>query len=152
MSVVSLFTQLPATFLPPNVRFFSGRSESFFQFGSEWHRATPEDEAHQYTGYDRTTHEPCIGVYVEGRPNGLLRIGFDLWRLSVNLQPAAIAPTESRWRREAASLSKSLLRSASRRSHFSKSFMRFEVSPEGLEAWKFELSAVLSNPDSYEKI
>lgn len=152
MSTVPLLTQLSATLLPPNIRFFSGRPESFFQFGTEWRRATPEDEAHAYTGFDRTTREPSVGVYVERRPNGLLRIGFDLWRLSVNLCPAAIERLQNRWRRESASLSKSMLRSASRRSHFSKSFMRFEISPERLQEWKSELAAVLSTPESYERI
>jgi hypothetical protein len=89
---------------------------------------------------------------VERRPNGLLRIGFDLWRLSVNLQPAVIERLQDRWRRESETLSKSLLRSAQRRSHFSKSFGRFEVASERLEEWKSELAAVLSNPESYERI
>jgi hypothetical protein len=152
MSTVPLSLQLPATLLPPNVRFFSGRSESYFQFGTEWKRATPEDEAHAYTGFDRTTREPSVGVYIVRRPNGLLRIGFDLWRLSVNLQPAVIEHLQNRWRREAATLSKSMLKSVLRRGHFSRSFLRFESSPEHLEEWKSELAAVLSNPDSYQRI
>lgn len=141
-----------AVILAPHVRCFAGRSESFFQFGSEWRRATSEDEAHQYTGFDRTTREPSVGVYIVRRPNGLMRIGFDLWRLSVNLQPAAIERIENRWRQEALSLSKSMLKSVGRRSHFSKSFARFEISPERIEEWKNELESVLSNPDSYENI
>jgi hypothetical protein len=134
----------------PSVRFFSGKSESFFQFGSEWKRATSEDEAHAYTGFDRITLEPSVGVYVTRRPNGLMRIGFDLWRLGVNLQPAVIERLQNRWRKESASLSKSILRSAGRRSHFSKSFMRFEISPEQLEGWKAEFESVLSDPASFE--
>jgi hypothetical protein len=136
----------------PTIRFFSGRSQSYFQFGSEWRRASAEDEAHAFTGFDHTTHEPSVGVYVERRSNRLLRIGFDLWRLSVNLCPAVIQRLQNRWRQESGALSKSLLRSAERRSHFSKSFARFEISPERLEAWKSELAAVLSNPDSYQRI
>jgi len=138
--------------LSPNIRFFSGRSESFFQFGSEWRRATPEDEAHQFTGFDRATREPSVGVYIVKRPNGLMRVGFDLWRLGVTLQPAAIERLQDRWHQEAGALSKSLLRSAGRRPHFSESFARFEVAAERLEEWKSELSAVLSNPESYERI
>jgi hypothetical protein len=134
----------------PSIRFFSGRSESYFHFGSEWKRATPEDEAHAFTGFDRITREPSVGVYVTRRPNGLLRIGFDLWRLNVNLQPSAIERIERRWRQEATSLSKSMLRSAGRRSHFSKSFIRFEISPEQLEGWKAEFESVLSDPASFE--
>jgi hypothetical protein len=142
-------TQLPENF---NVCFFSGKSESFFRVGSEWHRADAEDEAKAFSGYDRETHEPNVGIYVTPRPNRLLRIGFDLWKINANLRPEAIERLQNRWRQEAATLSKSMLRSALRRSHFSKSFMRFEISPERLEAWKSELSAVLSNPESYEQI
>jgi hypothetical protein len=141
-----------AEIVAPQIRYFSGKSDSYFQFGSEWRRATPEDEAHQFTGFDRTPREPSVGVYVTRRPNGLLRIGFDLWRLGVNLQPPLIERLQNRWREEAATLSKSILQSALRRSHFSKSFMRFEISPERLEEWKCELSAVLSNPESYVQI
>jgi hypothetical protein len=105
-----------------------------------------------FSGHERETHEPCIGVYVVRRPNSLLCVGFDLWKINLNLCPAAIARIETRWRREAARLSNSLLRSAQRRSHFSKSFAKFEVAPERLEEWKSELTAVLSNPDSYQRI
>jgi hypothetical protein len=134
----------------PRVQFFSGKSESFMQIGSEWKRCTPEDEAHHFTGYDRVTHEACVGIYITRRPNGLLRIGFDLWRLNANLRPENIERIEKRWRREAAGLSKSMLRSVLRRSHFSKSFMRFEISPEQLEGWKAEFESVLSDPASFE--
>jgi hypothetical protein len=152
MSTVLLSLQSPAAFLPPNVRFFAGRSESFIQFGSDWRRATPEDEAKMHSGHNRETHEPCIGVYVVRRPNGLLCVGFDLWKLNVNLRPAAIERLQSRWRQQATSLSKSMLRSVLRRSHFSKSFARFEISSEHVEEWKSELAAVLSNPDSFEPL
>jgi hypothetical protein len=136
----------------PQVRIFAGRSESFFQFGSEWRRATSEDEAVAYSGYDRETHEPNVGIYVMPRPNGLVRIGFDLWKLSSNLSPAVIERLQNRWRHEAAGLSKSMLRSALRRSHFSKSFARFEISPERLEEWKSELESLLSDPASFESL
>jgi hypothetical protein len=134
----------------PRVQFFSGKSESFMQIGSEWKRCTPEDEAHHFTGYDRVTDEACVGIYIVRRPNGLLRIGFDLWRLNANLRPENIERIQKRWRREAAGLSKSMLRSVLRRSHFSKSFMRFEISPEQLEGWKAGFESVLSDPASFE--
>jgi hypothetical protein len=143
---------ISAEIVAPQIRFFSGRSESFIQVGSDWRRCSPEDEAHSFTGYDRTTHEPCVGVYIERRPNTLLRIGFDLWKLNANLRPAAIDRIETRWRREAAGLSKSMLRSVGRRAHFSRSFARFEVAPEHLEAWKAELESILSNPASFEPL
>jgi hypothetical protein len=136
----------------PVVRFFAGRSESFVQSGSDWRRLTPEDEAKMFSGHNRETHEPCIGVYVVRRQNGLLCVGFDLWKLNVNLCPAAIERIRTRWNREAARLSKSMLKSAQRRSHFSKSFAKFEIAPERLDDWKSELAAVLSNPDSYQRI
>ena len=139
-----------AAIVAPQVRCFSGRQDSFVQDGERWRRTTPEDEAHFHTGFDHETHEPSVGIYIERRPNGLLRIGFDIWKLSLNLRPAVIERVENRWRQEAASFSKSLLRSTSRRSHFSNSFARFEIAPERLEAWKAELEHVLSNSESYE--
>jgi hypothetical protein len=148
----TLLTRLPENFSPPNVRIFSGRSDSFFLVGTEWHRADAEDEAKAFSGYDRETHEPNVGIYIVRRPNSLLRIGFDIWKLNANLRPEAIERIETRWRREAVGLSKSMLRSAQRRSHFSKSFARFEISPERLEAWKSELESILSNPASFEPL
>jgi hypothetical protein len=142
----------PAAILAPRVRIFSGKAESFVQDGDRWRRMSSEDEAHSRTGYDGETHEPSIGIYVTRRPNELLRIGFDIFKLNVNLRRPVIERIESRWRQEAASLSKSLLRSVSRRVHFSKSFMRFEVSPERIDAWQLELESILSDPNTYESI
>jgi hypothetical protein len=149
MSGVQSATQIER---PPSIRFFADTSESFVQFGDEWRRLTQEDEARMHTGYDRLSHEPSVGIYIVRRPNGLVRVGFDLWKLNANLRPAVIERLENRWRQESASLSKSMLRSTLRRSHFSRSFARFEVSPERLEGWKQELESILSNPDSYEQI
>jgi hypothetical protein len=137
---------------PSRIRFFSGRSESFVQFAGSWRRMTPEDEARSHTGYHRETREPNIGIYVVRRPNGLLRIGFDLWKLGANLRPATIESLDRRWREHAASLSKSRQRSTSRRAHLSKSFASFEIAPECVEKWKAELEVVLSSPDSFEPI
>jgi hypothetical protein len=144
--------QSPEQILTPIVRFFAGRSQSFVQSGSDWRRLTPEDEAKMFSGHDRETHEPCVGIYVVRRQNGLLCVGFDLWKLNVNLCPSAIERIRTRWDQAAAGLSKSMLKSAQRRSHFSKSFAKFEVAPERLEAWKSELAAVLSDPDNYQRI
>jgi hypothetical protein len=138
--------------MPPIVKFFSGRSELFARDDHRWCRLTPEDEAHDFTGFNRETNEVNVGIYATRRPNGLVRVGFDVWRIGANLRPLAIERLENRWRQEATSLSKSLFRSASRRSHFSKSFARFEIAPERLEAWRCELESILSNPDAYESI
>jgi hypothetical protein len=136
----------------PIVHFFSGRSKSFVQCGSEWHRLTSEDEARLATGFSRESREPNMGVYVSRRPNGCVRIGFDLARLDVKLQPSAIERLERRWHEEAASFSKPLFRSVQRRVHFARSFAQFEVSPEHVEGWKLELESILSDPNSYESI
>jgi hypothetical protein len=137
---------------PTLVRFFAGRSQSFVQFGGSWRRMRPEDEAHSHTGYHRETRELSIGVSIMRRPNGLVRVAFDLWKLDVNLRPAAIESLERRWREQAATLLKSLQRSTARRAHFSKSFASFEIPPARSEEWKDVLEAVLSNPDSYESV
>lgn len=106
-----------------------------------------------HTGLDRQTHEPSVGVYAVALGNGLVCIGFDLWRLDINLQPAAIDRIERRWRqREAATLSKPMLRAVARRAHFSKSFARFEIAPERLGEWQLELFAIISNPESYQSL
>jgi hypothetical protein len=138
--------------LSPSVRFFAGRSETFIESDTGWRHMSPEDEARSRTGLDRETHEPNIGIHVVRRPNGLVRIGFDLWKLDVNLRLATVENLESRWREQAARFSKPLLRSVSRRAHFSKSFAQFEVAPEELEGWKHELESVLSSVDSFEPI
>jgi hypothetical protein len=149
----ALLTQVPTTGYLPNVRFFSNRSELFMQCGSTWCRMTPEDEAQFHTRHDRETREANVGAHVVCRPNGLLRIGFDLWKLNANLRPAVIERLKNRWRQqEAASLSKSMLHHAQRRAYFTRSFARFEISPDRLEDWKSELSAVLSNPESYQSL
>lgn len=138
--------------LSPSVRFFAGRSQSFVQCGTEWHRLTSEDEARLATGFARESREPNVGVYVARRPNGLVRLGFDLARLDLKLTPAAIERLEGRWRGEASNFSKPLYRATLRRTHFSRSFTQFEVAPERVEGWKLELESVLSDPNTYESI
>ena len=136
----------------PNVAFFSGRSESFVQYGNRWRRLTSEDEAHFHTGFDQATREQHLGVFNARRQNGLIQIGFDLGKLNVNLKPAVIERLKGRWEQKASAYSKSLRRSVSRRVHFAKSFARFEVLPDQVEGWKSELAAILENPDSYTPI
>jgi hypothetical protein len=92
--------------IPPIVRVFSGRSESFVQSGpgSAWQRLTNEDEARRATGHNRETKVPSVGVYVIRTNGGRVKVGFDLWRLSANLTPAALARLENRWRSDDAPL------------------------------------------------
>ena len=142
-----------AVIIAPQVRCFSGKQDFFIHDGERYRRTTPEDEAHFYTGYDRETHEPSVGIYIVPRGNGLLTIGFDLWKIGANLRPSAVEWLERRWQqREAVNLSASMLRSVGRRVHISKSFARFEISLHRLEEWQAELSAILSNPESYEQL
>jgi hypothetical protein len=137
----------------PVVRFYSGRQETFLSDGpSRWRRATPEDMARLHTGYDRESREPHLGVYVVPVSNGLVRIGFDMFRLNLQIRESVTDRLQTRWREEAASLPKTLLRRLYRRTHFSRSFAKFEVQPENVERWKEELECVLSNPESYEPI
>ena len=139
------------TVLPPHLAFFSRPSQWLRRVGSQWRRATPECDAHSHTGRDQDG-ERHLGIYVVPRRNGLVRIAFDLWRLGLNLRPEIIERLWARWRADGESLSKSLLKSAERRSHFSKSFAAFEVSIHRLEQWKSELDSILSNPASYVPI
>jgi hypothetical protein len=142
-----------AVITAPHVRCYSGKQDSFIQDGERWRRMNAEDEAHFHTGYDRETREPNIGVYITRRPNDLLRIGFDIFKLNVNLRPPVIERLERRWQqREAVNLSKSMLRHVARRVHISKSFAQFEISIHRLEEWRLELESILSDPNTYESI
>jgi|HubBroStandDraft_6_1064221.scaffolds.fasta_scaffold702471_2 hypothetical protein len=137
----------------PVTRFYSGRQETFLSDGPTcWRRATPEDMARIHTGYDRESREPHLGVYIVPVSNGLVRIGFDVFRLSLHIRDSIVERLQSRWRGEAASLPKTLLRRLYRRTHFSRSFAKFEVQPEDLGRWKEELECVLTNPDTYESL
>ena len=140
---------------PPNVRVFSGRSESFVQSGpgSQWIRLTAEDEAKRATGYNRETKVPSVGVYVLPPKNGRVKVGFDLWRLSANLTPTVLERLENRWRSEDARLfSKTALRALGCKVHFSKSFVTVMTLPERVAFWTDEFASVLSNPDSFEAL
>ena len=147
-------SSLPApSIVAPVVRFYSGRQQTFLSDGpSRWRRTTPEDAARLHTGYDRETREPHLGVYIVPVGNGFRRIGFDVFKLNLNLRESTMARLEQRWREQSASLPKTQLRHLRRRAHFARSFARFEVQPENVERWKDELECILSNPDTYESI
>jgi hypothetical protein len=143
----------PAMNTPPIIQFFSGRSECFVQDGERWRRLTAEDDAHGFTGFNRETNEASVGVYATKRPNGLFRIGFDIFKLNVNLRSSVIERLKNRWQRqEAQNLSASMLRCVGRRTHFSKTFAQFEISIHRLAEWRLELESILSDPGSYESI
>jgi hypothetical protein len=137
----------------PVVCFYSGRQETFLSDGpSQWRRMTPEDSAKAHTGFDITTREPHLGVFIVPVGNGLRRIGFDVINLDLNIRDSTMARLEARWREEAASLPKTQLRHLLRRAHFARSFARFELQPDSVERWKDELECVLTNPESYEPL
>jgi hypothetical protein len=140
--------------IAPTVRVFNKRSESFIQSGpgSPWHRLTVEDEARLATGFNRETKEPSVGIYVAPQ-NGRLTIGFDLWRLGVNLAPTVLNRLQSLWHSEDAPLfSKTALRALDRKVHFSASFVTVVTLPERVAFWTDELVSVLSSPDSFESL
>jgi hypothetical protein len=115
-------------------------------------RTTPEDDAHYHTGYLLGTRKPNLGVAIVRRANGLVKIAFDLIRIDVNLRADTIEELRNRWLSESAAFSKALLKSASRRAHFSKTFASFEVEPSRLDAWKRKLSIILSDPKNFDLI
>lgn len=136
----------------PSVRIFTGRSESFVQCGSQWHRLTAEDEAKMHTGYSRDAHAPNVGIYIF-ESNGRAKIGFDVWKLGVNLTPAVLERLETQWRSDDAALfSKRALRTIGRKVHISKSFVTIMTLPERIEYWRAELESILSDPHSFERI
>jgi hypothetical protein len=143
---------IASSIVPPVIKFYSGRQESFIGDGPSWHRMTPEDSARAHTGYDITTREPHLGVYIVPVGNGLRRIGFDVFKLNLNLRESTMERLELRWREQIASLPKTQLRHLLRRAHFARSFAQFEVQPDSVEEWEEELECVLSNPESYESI
>jgi hypothetical protein len=134
------------------VKFFAGPSESFILDGSRGRRVTPREEAHFHTGYNRASGDVHIGAFVEPRKNGLVRVGFDVIRLDLDLRPQVIERIRDRWTAESARFSKPLLKSASCRAHFSKTFAEFEISPTQLESWKEELTSILSESGSFVEL
>jgi hypothetical protein len=135
----------------PSVEFFSGRQEAFVGTpGDSWHRVTPKEAANDFTGRDRDSHEPRIGVFIAPRSNGMVQVGFDLWRLDRNLTEPTCQRLRELFAIRSAGWSKPEHRYSRHRAHFSKSFAEFVVRREDVDAWKDELSGVLSNPGSFE--
>lgn len=137
----------------PSIEFFSGRQESFVKDSvGSWHRLTAQEAAKEFTGRDRDSHELRIGVFVSPRSNGMVQLGFSLWRLDKNLAE----PTREHLRELHASRSSGWshdeLRYSRSRVHFSKTFAEFVVRHEDLDDWKDELSRVLCDPASFEAI
>jgi hypothetical protein len=144
----------PPPIAPPTVRVFSGRPEGFVGQPNtdSWRRITVEEEARMRTGLNRETREPSIGVYVAVN-NGRVKIGFDLWKLDVNLKPDVLERLEQQWREgDAVLFSKQALRRVGRKVHISKSFVTIVTAPERLEFWKTELESILSDAHSFELI
>jgi hypothetical protein len=140
--------------IPAVVRIFTGRSESFAQRnpGDGWKRLTNEEEARLFTGINRETKAPSVGVYVSSNA-GRIKIGFDLWRIDVNLAQHVVESLRRRWNEDdAPRFSKTALRTVGQKTHFSKSFVTVVTVSERVEFWKSELESVLTNPGSFEHI
>ena len=151
MSVLPSSQQIPQT---PVVRFCSGRSESFTQSGpgATWRRLSMEEEARLSTGFDRETKAPSVGIYIIAREDRV-KIGFDLWRIDLNLSEAILDRLRRRWNEDDGALfSKAALRTVGRKVHFSKTFITVITIPERSEFWKAELESILVNPGSFEHI
>jgi hypothetical protein len=144
----------PAAIPPPAVRFYERPSNSYVQLpGGSWHRLDAQDESHFGTGYDRSTHEPKIGIYILRKSADRIKIGCDLARVDVNLKPTVLEKLEEQWRSgDAALFSKSALRNVSRKVHFSRSFVTIICVPERLSFWRSELESILSDPFSFDPI
>jgi hypothetical protein len=84
---------------------------------------TPEDMARAHTGYERESREPHLGIYIVPVGNGLTRIGFDVFKLNLQLRESTIERLQRRWREEAALLPKTLLRRVLGRTHLARSFV-----------------------------
>ena len=139
--------------IAPTVEFFAGKQDGFAGVpGVSWHRLTPRESAKGHTGYSREAREPKVGIYVEPVPNGLTRIGLDLWKLNVNFRPSVIERLEQRLIASTNDLSKSQRRYALRHLHVSRTFMEFVVKAEDVEKWKSELSRLLTDPGSFEPL
>jgi hypothetical protein len=134
------------------VRFFEEPSGNAIIGPVGWRRTTPEDDAHYHTGYPLGTQKPNLGISIVPRANGLVRIAFDLIRIDFNLRASVIEELRNHWLSQSAGLSKPLLKSASRRAHFSKTFASFEVEPSRLDGWKRKLSIILSDPKNFDLI
>jgi hypothetical protein len=140
------------TLIAPSVEFFSGRQESFVGDPGSWHRVTAREAAQMHTGGSHATGDRHLGVFVIPISNGLIRVGLDLWRLDMNLRPPTVERLERRLRSLSAKLTKSQLRYFDRHTHISRTVVDVVVMAEEVDAWKDELSGVLTDPGSFEAL
>jgi hypothetical protein len=142
------------TILPaPSIEFFSGRQEAFVKDSvGAWHRLTAQESAKEFTGRDKDSRELRIGVFVSPCSNGMVQLGFDLWRLDSNLTESTCEHLRKLHVSRSSGWSKSELRYTRDRVHFSKTFAEFIVRHEELDEWKEELSRTLSDHASFEAI
>jgi hypothetical protein len=133
----------------PRISFHGPRSSRYYvQDGNAWRPMSASEGAKRCTGFDPTTHELHIGVFIRNYPNEYAVVGFDLFKTDLMLRAEALARLESRWREEAVSLSKRLRDKA----HFSTSFVEVPTTRDRVEHWRSEVEAVLGDPESYEHI
>jgi hypothetical protein len=141
------------TLIAPSIEFFSGRQEAFVKDSvGSWHRLTAQEAAKEFTGRDRESRELRVGVFVSPRSNGMVQLGFDLWRLDSNLTESTCEHLRKLHVSRSSGWSKAELRYSRDRAHFSKSFAEFVVRQDDLDAWKDELTNVLSAPGSFEPL
>lgn len=141
----------------PSLKYFSAKSDSYVWFDGRCVRLTPEDDARFHTGFSQPNREPQLGISITRRQNGLFRFTVDLWRLDVRLRDRVVRHVESRWEAQASAagflgLSKSAFRRVLRRATFTNTLLQFETTQLGVDEWKFELAAILSDSDSYESL
>jgi hypothetical protein len=132
----------------PHITFYGPRVQKHhIPNGTAWSPLSPESKARRSTGFDPTSRELHVGVFVRNSPNEWAVVGFDLFKTDLTLRAEALARLESKWREEAVSLPKRLRDKA----HFARSFAEVPASRERTEQWKSELEAVLGDATSYEQ-
>lgn len=140
------------TFAAPSVEFFAGRQETFERTpNGSYRRMTAKDAANLHTG-SSSDGQSHVGVFFSPRQNGMVEVGFSLWRLAANLTPATCEQLREHFVSRSRAWSKSELRYSRDRVHFAKTFAEFVVREGEVDEWKVELSVVLSDPGSYEAI
>lgn len=139
-----LLTAPTVVFVTEQPQLWAGSNENGWR-----HRLTQLEYARHRTGRNAATGQYTLAVAVRHRRNGLVRFDADLWKLAVELSPAAISRLYRRWHDLNAdySLPKKILRRMD--CHFSRTTIIFDVTVEQVEEWKGFLAAVLSNRASY---
>ena len=69
-----------------------------------------KEAAHSFTGRDRDSHEPRIGVFISALPGDMAKLGFDLMRLDVNLTESTRERLRALYAARSAGWSKAQLR------------------------------------------